>query len=207
MTKIRDVDTLEDLRVSLSMQLEEAKKTVKSQDDLLQVKQLRIALNDVVDELVAAKNIAADAEKERRLEDIRSHEADNIKHYKEYHKLLQVIVPCLKQVVDNLDRANQLASWLQSDRSSITQLQGHYNKEYNESIEVKPHSARGVPDHDQVTRVLEWLQGDLDSYEAKAGKAKSIEAIAEGNTELAGGSKVMQSVIKNKAEVEAAGKV
>jgi len=165
--KIRDVDTLEDLRVELSMQLESAKKTVKSQDDLLQVKQLRIALNDVVDELVAAKNIAAEADKAKRLQDIRNHEHDNQVHSEEYHELLQVVVPGLKLVVDNLPRVNQLASWLQSDATTITQLKGHYNREYQENIEAVGHGARGVPDHDQVIRVLEWLQGDLDSYDAR----------------------------------------
>jgi len=206
----KSLDKLENLRVELSEELEHKIHSMKSQDDKLAVNQIRAKLTEVIDDIQIAHNLEADAEKERMLSDIRQHEHENQIHYNEYYNLLQVVVPALQTVVDNLDRANQLASWLQSDRSSITQLQGHYNKEYNESIEVNPHSARGVPDHDQITRVLEWLQSDLDSYDklketVVASKAKAKQVVAEGN--LAGGSKVMQSVIKNKAEVEAAGKV
>jgi len=212
MTKIRTVDELEDLRVSLSMQLESAKKTVKSQDDLLHVKQLRIALTDVIDELLAAKNIAADAEKERMLQDIRNHEHDNQTHYEEYYKLLQDVVPALQVVVDNLDRANQLSSWMRSDVTTIEQLKGHYNREYQESIEAVGHGARGVPDHEQVNRTLEWLQSDYDSYKARFKEmvepSKVKVAVDKADfglapSKLSGGSRVMKSVIKKGAIIKA----
>jgi len=187
MIKIRDVDTLEDLRVSLSMQLESAKKAVKSQDDLLQVKQLRIELNDVVDELVAAKNIAADEVKVTRLQEIRAMEQESNKYFTEYIELLETIVPALKVVDKLLPRANYLAVIMRSNLTSIESLKASYNSEYTENLEMHPHSVRGVPDYN-LKYLLEWLGDDLNRENLKG-----------ADEPLAKGSKVMQSVIKKKA--------
>lgn len=194
MTKIRDVDTLEDLRVSLSMQLENAKQSCKSHDDLMFMKQLRTQLNDAVDELAVAKNIEADQFKDKRLAEIRDKEQESDKYYTEYNKLLETIVPALEGIAKLLPRVNWLAVSMQSNRSTIESLKGGYNSEYGENIEVSPRSGRGVPDYN-IRNLLEWLSDDLDS--AKARQAKDDASV---EPELAKGS--MQSVIKNKAAVE-----
>ena len=142
-------------------------------------------MNDVVDELGAAKNIEANQVKDKRLQDIRNHERENAGHYKEYIKLLETVVPCLKQVVEDLPRANQLASWLRSDATTIERLKGHYNSEYQENIEAVGHGARGVPDSDQVTRVLEWLSGDLAQYEVRQRVVDGTGIVTEDEVEVA----------------------
>lgn len=194
---IRDVDTLEDLRVSLSMQLEEKRQSCKSQDDLLQVKQIRTELNDVVDELGAAKNVEAEQFKAKQLQDIRDREKESAEYYKEYIKLLAEIVPALEMLAESLPRANWLAVTMGSNRTTIESSGSKYNAEYGEAEGFTPGGCRGVPDY-SITNLLEWLSGDLDS--AKAKQAKDDASV---EPTLAGGSKVMQSVIKNKAVVDA----
>lgn len=193
---IRTVDELEDLRVVLTDKLAEAKAAMRSQDDLLQVKAIRTELNDVVDQLLLAKNVEADQFKAKQLDDIRRHEKESAEHKAEYIKLIEPIVTALERMVKTLPRVKQLAASMSSNRSSIEARGSKYNAEYGEAEVFTPGGCRGVPDCDQVKRMLEWLKGDLDSYKAKfIGKAGKAEAKL-ATDELSGGSKVMQSVIK-----------
>lgn len=175
MTKIRSVETLEDLRVELSMKLDEAKQTMKSQDDLLQVKQIRMELNDVVDELLAAKNIEADQAKDKRLAEIRDAERENAGHYKEYIKLLAEIVPALKMLAKSLPRARWLGETMRSNRSTIEQSGSKYNAEYGEAAVFTPGGCRGVPDY-EIKNLLEWLSDDLNRAQQKE-KEVSVNSV------------------------------
>jgi len=100
MTKepIRTVDELEDLRVTLSQEIEVLLQTGKDRRTLDRVKALRQQLGEAKDELAIAKNIEANRVKESLLSEIRARESEANEAYGKMLSLAQEALPVLRQV-------------------------------------------------------------------------------------------------------------
>ena len=134
---IRTVEELENLRVSLSNEIEVLLQTGQDVQTLDKIKALRKALGEIRDELTIAKNIEANKVKESLLNEVRSVEAEASNFYGKMLSLGNEVLPTLKQ---DEPLINQIAenNWKRASlNTQLDALKQRWQETYNETLDVR----------------------------------------------------------------------
>jgi hypothetical protein len=134
---IRTVDVLENLRVSLSQEIEVLLNTGKDTQSLDRVKSLRKELGEVKDELQIAKNVAEAQVKDSLLSEAKEKELAAITAYENMISLVNQVLPILKQAEPLIARIAENNYKRSSFNSQIDTLKERWQNTYNETLQVK----------------------------------------------------------------------